>query len=321
MSPKIGSIRTGRAPLRTLAVVAAAGVALAVSACSSGPAGSSSTTSAHKIVAIGAENEYTSVLQQVGGQYVQASAIMSNPNTDPHTFEASASVAREISSAQLVVQNGLGYDTFMDSIEKAVPDSGRKVINVQKLLGKPDSTPNPHLWYDPATMPAVANAIASDLAAIQPAHAAYFKANTRKFVSSLGPWIQALGSFKEKYPNTPVAVTEPVADYLLQAAGADIKTPFEFQADIMNGTDPSAQDVALERSLFTGHKVKVFLYNQQVTDTLTESFISLAQANGIPVVGVYETMPTPGYTYQSWMLAETKALQQAVTSKKSTEKL
>jgi len=320
MSPKIGSIRTGRAPLKTLAVVAAAGVALAVSACSSGPSGST-TTSAHKIVAVGAENEYTSVLQQVGGQYVQASAIMSNPNTDPHTFEASASVAREISTAQLVVQNGVGYDTFMDSIEKAVPDSGRKLIDVQKLRGLPDSTPNPHLWYDPATMPAVANAVASDLAAIQPAHAAYFKANARKFVSSLGPWIQALGSFKEKYPNTPVAVTEPVADYLLQAAGADIKTPFEFQADIMNGTDPSAQDVALERSLFTGHKVKVFLYNRQVTDTLTESFISLAQANGIPVVGVYETMPTPGYTYQSWMLAETKALQQAVTSKKSTEKL
>ena len=320
MSPKIGSIRTGRAPLKTLAVVAAAGVALAVSACSSGPSGST-TTSAHKIVAVGAENQYTSVLQQVGGQYVQASAIMSNPNTDPHTFEASASVAREISTAQLVVQNGVGYDTFMDSIEKAVPDSGRKLINVQKLRGLPDSTPNPHLWYDPATMPAVANAVASDLAAIQPAHAAYFKANARKFVSSLGPWIQALGSFKEKYPNTPVAVTEPVADYLLQAAGADIKTPFEFQADIMNGTDPSAQDVALERSLFTGHKVKVFLYNRQVTDTLTQSFISLAQANGIPVVGVYETMPTPGYTYQSWMLAEMKALQQAVTSKKSTEKL
>ena len=320
MSPTIGSIRTGRAPLKTLAVVAAAGVALAVSACSSGPSGST-TTSAHKIVAVGAENEYTSVLQQVGGQYVQASAIMSNPNTDPHTFEASASVAREISTAQLVVQNGVGYDTFMDSIEKAVPDSGRKLINVQKLRGLPDSTPNPHLWYDPATMPAVANAIASDLAAIQPAHAAYFKANARKFVSSLGPWIQALGSFKAKHPNTAVAVTEPVADYLLQAAGADIKTPFEFQTDIMNGTDPSAQDVALERSLFTGHKVKVFLYNRQVTDTLTQSFISLAQANGIPVVGVYETMPTPGYTYQSWMLAETKALQQAVTSKKSTEKL
>src|ERR1700759_2450169 len=315
------SIRTGRGPVKILAVLAAAGVALAGSPCPSGAPGGSSTASAHKIVAIGAENEYTSVLQQVGGQYVQASAIMSNPNTVPHTFEASASVARKVSSAQLVVQNGLGYDTFMDSIEKAVPDSSRKVINVQKVLGLPDSTPNPHLWYDPSTMPAVANAIAADLAPIQPAHASYFKANARKFVSSLGPWIQAIGSFKQKYPGTPVAVTEPVADYLLQAAGADIRTPFEFQADIMNGTDPSAQDVALERSLFTGHKVKVFLYNQQVTDTLTQSFIALAQQNGIPVVGVYETMPTPGYTYQSWMLAETRALEQAVTSKKSTEKL
>jgi zinc/manganese transport system substrate-binding protein len=321
MSFESGSRSTGRLPLKTLAVVVAAGAVLAVSACSSGGAGGSSTTSADKIVAIGAENEYTSVLQQVGGRYVQASAIMSNPNTDPHTFEASASVAREISSAQLVVQNGVGYDPFMDSIEKAVPDSGRKVINVQQVLGLPDSTPNPHLWYKPSTMPAVANAVASGLAAIQPAHAAYFKANAKAFISSLGTWTQAIASFKATYPNTPVAVTEPVADYLLQAAGVDIKTPFEFQADIMNGTDPSAQDVALERSLFTDHKVKVFLYNQQVTDTLTQSFISLARANGIPVVGVYETMPTPGYTYQSWMLAETKALKQAVTSKKSTEKL
>jgi zinc/manganese transport system substrate-binding protein len=316
------SIRTGREPLKTLAVVvAAAGVALAVSACSSGTTGSSSTTSAHKIVAVGAENEYTSVLAQVGGKYVQASAIMSNPNTDPHTFEASASVAREISGAQLVVQNGVGYDTFMDSIEKAVPDSSRKLINVQKLLGLPDSTPNPHLWYKPSTMPAVANAVASDLAALQPAHAAYFRARARAFISSLGPWNRAVAAFRKTYPGTPVAVTEPVADYLLQAAGADIKTPFAFQADVMNGTDPSAQDVALERSLFTQRKVKVFLYNQQVTDTLTQSFIALARSNGIPVVGVYETMPTPGYTYQSWMLAETKALQQAVASKKSTEKL
>ena len=314
------SIRTGRESLRTLAVAVSVGAALAVSACSSGTTGSS-TTSASKIVAIGAENEYTSVLQQVGGRYVQASAIMSNPNTDPHTFEASASVAREVSSAQLVVQNGVGYDTFMNSIEKAVPDSGRKVIDVQKPLSLPDSTPNPHLWYKPSTMPAVANAVASDLAAIQPAHASYFKANARAFISSLDTWNQAVASFRGRYPNTPVAVTEPVADYMLQAAGADIRTPFEFQADVMNGTDPSAQDVALERSLFTQHKVKVFVYNQQVTDTLTQSFISLAQANGIPVVGVYETMPTPGYTYQSWMLAEIKALQQAVASKKSTEKL
>src|SRR6201995_2903091 len=318
MSPKIGPLSIRRPPLGALAVRAPA--AGPVSACSSATGGSS-TTSAHQIVPVGAENESTSVPQQVGGRYVQAAAIMSNPNTDPHTFEASASVAREISGAQLVVQNGVGYDSFMDSIEKAVPDSGRKLIDVQKLLGLPDSTPNPHLWYKPSTMAAVASAVASDLADLQPSHAAYFRANAQAFSKSLGAWNRAVAAFKQQYPGTSVAVTEPVADYLLQAAGADIKTPWAFQADVMNGTDPSAQDVALQRNLFTGHKVKVFLYNQQVTDTLTQSYISLAKANGIPVVGVYETMPTPGYTYQSWMLAETKALQQAVASKKSTEKL
>ncbi len=304
-----------------LAVAISASVALAVSACASSPAAAPSAGSGAAIVAIGAENEYASVIQQVGGRYVTTSAIMSNPNTDPHTFEASISVAREVSSAQLVVQNGLGYDTFMNTIENAVPDSSRKVIVVQNLLGLPDSTPNPHLWYKPTTMPAVATAIASDLAAIQPSHAAYFRAHARTFISSLAGWDRAIAAFKAKYPHTPVAVTEPVADYLLQAAGTDIMTPFPFQADIMNGVDPSAQDTALERSLFTRHQVKVFLYNQQVTDSLTQSFITLAKQNDIPVVGVYETMPEPGYDYQSWMLAETRDLQQAVASKKSAVKL
>ena len=174
-----------------------------------------------KIVAVGAENEYADVIQQVGGKYVQASAIMSNPNTDPHTFEASASVGRLVNAAQLVVQNGLGYDRFMNTIENAVPDSSRQVIVVQKLLGLPDSTPNPHLWYKPGTMPAVGEAIAADLAALRPAHAAYFKASAAAFTRSLAAWTNAIAAFKAKYPGTPVATTEPVADYLLQAAGAD----------------------------------------------------------------------------------------------------
>jgi zinc/manganese transport system substrate-binding protein len=308
-------------------LVLSLGVALLASACSpssaSGSAGStgSAGSGGGTIVAVGAENEYASVLTQVGGKYVQVSAIMSNPATDPHTFEASASVARLVSAAQLVVQNGAGYDRFMNIIENAAPSSSRKVIVVQNVLGLPASTPNPHLWYQPGTMPAVANAIAADLAAIQPAHASYFKANAAAFTGSLTAWDNAIAAFKATYPNTPVATTEPVADYMLQAAGANNLTPFAFQADIMNGTDPSAQNVALERSLFTQHKVKVFLYNQQVTNSLTESFITLAHANGIPVVGVYETMPVPGFDYQSWMVAEVQALRNAVASKVSTEHL
>ena len=303
----------------TLAVVVPLGAVLLASGCSGAAAGSSDPGG--KIVAVGAENEYANVIGQVGGKYIQVSAIMSNPNTDPHTFEASASVARLVSSAQLVVQNGVGYDTFMNTIENAAPSSSRKVVTVQDLLGLPDSTPNPHLWYKPSTMPAVANAVAADLAALQPAHASFFKAQAADFISSLSSWDSAIAAFKAKYAGTPVATTEPVADYMLQAVGAGNMTPWALQADIMNGTDPSAQDVAAQRSLFAQHKVKVFLYNQQVTDSLTESFISLAQANGIPVVGVYETMPEPGYDYQSWMLAEVQDLQKAVTDKVSSERL
>jgi zinc/manganese transport system substrate-binding protein len=305
-----------RSRYRVLAAVLPLGLALLAGGCAAtdgDPPG--------VIVAVGAENEYANVIQQVGAKYVQVSAIMSNPNTDPHTFEASASVAREVSAAQLVVQNGVGYDTFMNTIENAAPNSARKVIVVQDLLGLPTDTPNPHLWYKPATMPAVANAVAADLAALQPAHASYFKANAAAFIASLTAWNNAIAAFKAKYPDTPVATTEPVADYMLQAVGADNMTPWALQADIMNGTDPSAQDVAVQRALFTQHKVKVFLYNQQVTDSLTESFIALAQANGIPVVGVYETMPVPGYDYQSWMLAEVRDLQKAVVSGISSERL
>jgi zinc/manganese transport system substrate-binding protein len=305
---------------RLAALAALAGAALLAAGCSSSLA-LEGTSPNGTIVAVGAESQYADVIQQVGGKYVQVSAIMSNPSTDPHTFEASASVGRLVNAARLVVQNGLGYDTFMDSIEKAVPDSGRHVIVVQKLLGLPDSAPNPHLWYDPGTMPKVAAAVADSLAALQPGHAAYFKANAKTFTNSLKTWTSAIAAFKQQHPGTPVATTEPVADYLLQALGADNKTPWAFQADVMNGTDPSAQDVAIERSLFTQHKVKAFLYNQQVTDSLTESFIALARASGIPVVGVYETMPEPGYHYQSWMQAEVRDLQKAVTSGVSSEHL
>jgi zinc/manganese transport system substrate-binding protein len=313
-------------------VIAAAlplAAALLASACSSSSSSSASgsgtssagTTSAAAITAIGVENEYANVLQQVGGKYVQVSAIESNPATDPHTYEASPAIAREIGNAKLIIQNGVGYDTWATTIENAAPSSSRKVINVQQLLGLPDSTPNPHLWYKPTTMPAVANAIAADLAAIEPANAAYFKANAAAFTASLTAWNQAIAKFKTTYPGIPVATTEPVADYMLQAAGANNMTPFAFQADIMNGNDPAPQLLAAERTLFTQHKVKAFLYNQQVTSPLTQSIISLAHANHVPVVGVYETMPTPGYDYQTWMTAEVNALTKAVADKISTEHL
>jgi zinc/manganese transport system substrate-binding protein len=308
--------------LRRAAVVATAtaAVSLLAAACTARSATITATARTGTVVAVGAENEYANVISQIGGKYVRVTAVESNPNTDPHSFEASASVSQVVSAAELIVQNGVGYDSFMNTIEGGSPNSTRKVIDVQHLLGLPESTPNPHLWYSPATMPAVARAIADDLSRLRPAGKAYFQASLKKFDASLRPWLAAIASFKAAHAGIPVATTEPVGDYLLQALGTRNLTPFGLQADIMNGVDLSPQYVTLQDKLFQEHKVKVFVYNQQVVDSVTQAFLAAAKRAGIPVVGVYETMPT-GYSYQSWMLAEVHALQKAVTGKVSTEKL
>jgi zinc/manganese transport system substrate-binding protein len=300
---------------------AATALALTAAGCASGATPTNSADSSTVVNAIGVENEYANVLSQIGGRYVHVSSILNNPNTDPHTFEASPSVAEEISGASLIVQNGVGYDSWADKMEAASPNSRRKVIVAQNVLGLPASTPNPHLWYDPRTMPAVAKVMAADLSALVPAHKAYFEANLAAFDRSLTPWLHAIAAFRAKYPGTTAATTEPVADYLLTAMGIKNLTPFTFQADIMNGVDPAPQDISLENSFFTQHRVKVFCYNQQVVDSLTTSIRQTALKSGVPVVGVYETMPTPGYRYQSWMLAEVHAIEKAVASKISTQKL
>ena len=310
-----------KAPRLARRAVASAILAMALLCAGGTSVAVASNTSSGVIHAVGTENEYANVLSQIGGRYVEVSSILNNPNTDPHTYEASTSVAQEVSQAELIVQNGVGYDSFMNDIESATPSQSRKVIVAQHVLGLSDSTPNPHLWYDPKTMPAVAKVMAADLSELQPSHRAYFRARMESFDASLKPWLNAIAAFKAKYAGTPVATTEPVADYLLSAMGMKNLTPFVFQADIMNGVDPAPEDITLEKGFFTKHSVKVFCYNQQVVDSLTTSIRQTAQSTGVPVVGVYETMPTPGYNYQSWMLAEVEAIKAAVVHRTSTEHL
>ena len=193
--------------------------------------GSASSEPGHRsdgalIEVVAAENQYGNVADQIGGKYVHVVSVESNPNTDPHTYEVSPNVAQAVSTAQVVIQNGIGYDSFMTKVESASENFRRRVIDVQHLLGLPDDTPNPHLWYSPKTMPEVATALATDFAALQPTRAAYFKTRAAKFTTSLRPWLAAIARFKATYPNTPVATTEPVADYMLAAVGAENRTPF-----------------------------------------------------------------------------------------------
>ncbi len=272
--------------------------------------------SGRTLLVVGAENEYASVLSQLGGRYVRAVGIMSNPNTDPHTFEASTVDASQVAGAAIIVQNGLGYDGFMQSLEAASPNPRRIVLTVADIVGAKSTTANPHLWYRPGTMRAVAGRIAQALIRLDPAHKTYFLQRLTAFDRSLKPWQQALRQLKAAANGTRVAVVEPVADYLLQAAGLDIATPWTFQAAIMNGEDPSPQDVATVEGLLRQRRVAVLVYNFQAVEPTTEALLSLAKQHGVPVVGVYETMPR-GFDYQSWMLAETRALRQAIVQHKS----
>jgi len=305
---------------RALAAATLVAAAVVTTGCAASQASSSATARTGVVNAVGAQSTYANVISQIGGRFVHVTAVQSNPNSDPHAFEASASVSEEISSAQLIVQNGLGYDSFMNTIESATSNPVRKIIDVQRLLHLPDSTPNPHLWYSPTTMQAVARAIATDLSQLRPAHTAYFESRLATFDASLKPWFAAIAAFRSDYRGAPVATTEPVGDYLLQALGVRNMTPFGLQAAVMNGVDLAPQYVTLQENLLTEHKVKVLVYNQQVVDQVTTTFLAKARQAGVPVVGVYETMPA-GFTYQSWMLAEVHALRSAITSKQSTERL
>ncbi|HET9094855.1 MAG TPA: zinc ABC transporter substrate-binding protein [Solirubrobacteraceae bacterium] len=307
-----------RPPLRR-GLPAAVLLSVALVGCGAGRS-SPPTSPLPAVSAVGAESQYADVIAQIGGRYVRATAILSNPSVDPHSFEVSPSIARTVARARLIVQNGLGYDAFMERLESAAPARGRRVIDVQRLLHLSSRTPNPHLWYDPRAVARVAAAIARDLARLAPAHAAYFRARDARFGRALHRVFAALAAFRRAHAGVPVASTEPVANYLLRAAGARNLTPWNLQADMMNGVDPAPQDLTTEDRLIQTRSIRAIIYNRQVTDTVTGSFLQAAAARHIPEVAVYETLPQ-GYDYQSWMLAELAALSRAVSAGRSTTSL
>ena len=285
-----------------------------------GPASHVLNANHRVILAVGAENQYANVTAQIGGTYVSVSSLISNPSTDPHSYEATTSDAIKVGQAELVVQNGLGYDQFVNKLESATSNSQRTVIDVGQSLHMPMNTLNPHLWYDSKIMPKVAILVEQALSKLDPSHAPYFLQNLHSFDYSLQTWTNTMHKIKLKFPHAPVMVTEPVADDMLETAGLSVVTPWPFQAAVMNGVDPSPQSVQQLEQLIASRRIKVFVYNLQAVDTVTQTLLQLAITHHVPVVGVYETMPT-AMNYQQWMTAEANAIYQALANGKSTQKL
>src|SRR5438445_3586066 len=282
---------------------------LVMSAC--GPTPSTPVSSGAPIPVLGTENFYADLLAQIGGARVSASSILNDPSADPHEYEASPAAAKLVADSRLVIVNGIGYDDFMKKLLGASTKPDRVVINVQEILGVKDDV-NVHVWYEPATMPKVADAATAALARLDPQNAAYFADQKAKYLAALKPVNDRIAALRTKYAGAPIAFTENVAGYLTDAIGLKVLTPPAFMEAIESGTDPAPADVAAERDLITGRKVKALLYNSQVTSPLTEQIRDVAVKGNVPVVALAETIPAAFKTFAEWQLAQLDDLEKAL---------
>ena len=261
---------------------------------------------------VAAENFWGNIAAQIGGSHVQVTSIISDPNADPHTYETDPKDAAAISAASFVILNGVGYDDFASKLLAASPNASRTVITIAKVAGVTGSNPNPHLWYDPTYVKAAVSAIAAALIKVDPTNATVFKANQRAFLKVYQPYIDELAAIKARYAGTKIAYTERVPGYLVQAAGLVLGTPASFSQAVEDGTDPSPSDTATFDADITAHKVKVLLYNAQVTDEQTNRIKTLAASAHVPVVGMSETLPPGERDFQSWQFDQARRLSSAL---------
>jgi zinc/manganese transport system substrate-binding protein len=285
-------------------------VALAAAVTALSLAGAFAQTKQINVVA--AENFYGDVASQIGGKEVKVTSIMSNPDQDPHLFEASPSVARNVSGARIVIYSGIDYDPWMEKLLSAAKSGDRKAIVVADLVGK-KSGDNPHVWYDPNTMLAFAKSFTETLSAEDPAHKDDYEKRLASFQDSLKPILDKIAELHDRLSGTPVTATEPIFGYMFELLGMQDRNQ-SFQLSVMNNTEPSASDVAaFEKDLKT-HQVKLLIYNSQATDPVAERMEKIAKAAKVPVVGATETEPK-GKNYQAWMMSELQAVDKALPKK------
>ena len=304
-------MRSSRA--HTTALVA--GVITVASLGLAGCAGAS--TSAPDVVhVVAAENFWGNITSQIGRRDVAVTSLITNPNADPHLFETDAADAATLAQAQVVIENGAGYDTWMGSLLGADGGSPR-IVNAATVLHITGSDPNPHLWYAIPRVPTVAAAIAGALEKAAPADGAAFKANLATFDASLAPLNSTLATIKAHFHSVPVAYTERVPGYALAAADLDVKTPPGFARAIEDGTDPGPADTLAMQKLLTDHDINVLLYNVQTVTPVTTQIRALARSHDIPVVGVSETMPAGAASYQQWQESQLTNLLHALESSRN----
>jgi zinc/manganese transport system substrate-binding protein len=271
---------------------------------------STSVALAAPIKIVAAENFYGDIAKQIGGPDVSVTSILSNPDQDPHLFELSPSVARDVSATRIVIYNGIDYDPWMEKLLGAALSDDRKTIVVADLIGKKIGD-NPHIWYDPVTVSALAKKLSDTLIAEDLANKAGYEQRLARFEESLKPIHRKIGELRQRFAGTPVTATEPIFGYVFDALGMEVRNQ-TFQLAVMNNTEPSASDVASFENDLKTHRVKLLVYNSQATDPTADRMRKIAKAAGIPVVAAVETAPADE-NYQSWMMNELDAVERALS--------
>jgi zinc/manganese transport system substrate-binding protein len=264
-----------------------------------------------KIVA--AENFYGGIAKEIAESGAAVTSILTNPNQDPHEFTTNASTAKSVADADIVIYNGIDYDPWIEKLLATRGKSHRVIIKVSDLIGAREGD-NPHIWYDPRTMPALAAKLAEELSGNDPTQAGIYQKRLENFKASMKPELDKIAQIKILSNGVQVTATEPVFGYMADALGFKMLN-YDFQVKIMNDSEPSAdQTAAFEKSL-TSKTARILFYNSQVTDPTTNRIQKIAKESGIPIVGVTETQPSDQKNYVDWMMRELDEVQAALETK------
>lgn len=289
-----------------------AGVLLLLILTACGTTFSNASDSSGPLQIVAAENFWGSIAAQVGGSHVHVTSIIVDPNADPHSYEPTAADARTVASAQYVIVNGAGYDPWADRLLQANPVNGRRELNVGDFNGKHEGD-NPHMWYSPNYVTAVANKIRDDLKALDPADAAAFDRSAQTFLTTgLAQYHDLIAAIKAKYSGTPVGATESIFSYLAPSLGLNLITPYSYLKAVSGGTDISAADQATVEQQIRQKQIKILVYNSQNTPNNIQALIALAKANNIPVATITETLTPATASFQSWQTSQLQGIQNAL---------
>jgi len=303
-------------PVRAGALALAVSAAAACSPSASSTSGTSGTAAsgpvpARTLAIVAGENFWGSLAAQLAGRAGRVTSVLTDPNADPHQYESSSDDARAFATADYVVVNGAGYDTWAQKLLSANPNRGRRTLVVADLLGRKEGD-NPHFWYDPTYVTTVADRITADLKTLDPADSAYLDAQRQAFDRASEPYRDRLASIKASFAGTPVGSTESVFAYLADHLGLTLVSPPGFMAAVAEGNDPPAGTVTRFEDQVTQKRIRVLVYNRQTSTAVTTNLTKLAAAHGVPTVGITETVQPPGASFEEWQAAQLERLQQAL---------